>query len=104
MVDSTLATGIPPKDIGGWLGLMFLLEKMISTACLLISGLNFIFHWFAQAVILSRSLVRVKCACSTSFTLIKRDASSANSFMLDEIPSARSLMYIRKRRGPNTEP
>ena len=34
MVDSTLATGIPPKDIGGWFGLMFLLEKMISTAAL----------------------------------------------------------------------
>ena len=44
VVDSTLATGIPPKVTGGCSGLFVLFEKIISTACLLMSGLNFIFH------------------------------------------------------------
>ena len=39
-----------------------------------------------------------------SVTFMKREASSAKSLMFDEIPSVRSLIYIRKRRGPSTDP
>ena len=71
---------------------------MTSEACLVVSGLKFIFHWVAQLLILSKSLLRFKSlirlfaevwmSCITE----NKDVSSAKSFALDERPSVRSLM------------
>ena len=77
---------------------------MTSIACLLMSGLNSIFHCPAQLVILSKSSVSCSCVSCIFRTLIKRDESSAKSRMFDDILSVRSLMYIRKRSGPRTDP
>ena len=71
---------------------------MTSEACLVVSGLKFIFHWVAQLLIFSKSLLRFKSlkrlfadvwmSCITE----NKDVSSAKSFALDERPSVRSLM------------
>ena len=72
--------------------------KMTSWACLVVSGLKFIFHWVAQLLILSKSLLRFK-SLITLFAEVwmsriteNKDVSSAKSFALDERPSVRSLM------------
>ena len=71
---------------------------MTSWAYLVVSGLKFIFHWVAQLLIFSKSLLRFKSlkrlfadvwmSCITE----NKDVSSAKSFALDERPSVRSLM------------
>ena len=38
-----------------------------------------------------------------SLTTEKMDVSSANNFTVDEMPSARSLMYIKKNKAPKIE-
>ena len=43
----------------GWLGFLILREKVTSWASLEGSGLKFIFHWYAQLLVFSRSLFRV---------------------------------------------
>ena len=91
LVESLRATGIPLKESEGWLPLLYLLEKITSIACFEMSGLNFIFHWLAQIVIVFRSLIRVCWATSISGTL-KRDASSAKSLILAEIFWVRSFI------------
>ena len=64
---------------------LYLEENMISTACLVMSGLNFIFHVDAQFSIVFRSVDRLKFASWRSFTLINKDESSANNFIVEEI-------------------
>ncbi len=39
-----------------------------------------------------------------SVTFRKRDESSANNFVFDETLSDKSLIYIKKSKGPRTEP
>ena len=39
-----------------------------------------------------------------SVTTEKRDVSPANNLAFDLRPSGKSLMYIRKSKGPRTEP
>ena len=39
-----------------------------------------------------------------SLTTEKIDVSSANNLAVDEMPLARSLMYIKKNKGLKTEP
>ena len=39
-----------------------------------------------------------------SLTTEKIDVSSANNLAVDEMPLARSLMYIKKNKGPKIEP
>ena len=102
LVDALLTTGILLKVRGGWTGLVFayLQDKITSIACLVMSGLNFIFHWYAHAVIFSRSLVRRSWDAFTSlFILVKREASSAKSFILEEMLSVRSLVIPEKKRA-----
>ena len=41
---------------------------------------------------------------STSCTTENKDVSSANNFAFDDKPSARSLLKIKKRRGPKIDP
>ena len=65
---------------------------MTSWACLVVSGLKFIFHWVAELLILSKSLLRLFAEVWMSCVTENKDASSAKIFALDEMPSVRSLM------------
>ena len=66
--------------------------KVSSWACLVVSGLKFIFHWVTHLLILSKSLLRLFAEALMSYITENKDVSSAKSFGLDERPSARSLM------------
>ena len=62
---------------------------MTSWACLVVSGLKFVFYWVAQLLILSKSLLRLlRVSCITE----NKNVSSGKIFALDERPSVRSLM------------
>ena len=92
LVNSCLRTAIPPKKRGGWMPFLYLEVKITSMTCLVISGLNCIFHWEAQAVMVFRSPVRSAWASSMVLTMIKREESSANSLIFELILSVRSLI------------
>ena len=46
---------------------VFFLEKIISCACLVRSGLNDIFHWYAQSCFFNRSLLSVEAEVYTVY-------------------------------------
>ena len=45
---SRVTTSLPLKIRGGWIGLLFLCEKITWMACSFLSGLNWIFYWYAH--------------------------------------------------------
>ena len=55
----------------------FFLEKKISCACLVRSGLNDVFHWSAQSCIFSRSILSVEAEVFTQFAILNKEVSSA---------------------------
>ena len=63
---------------------------MTSWASLILS--EFIFHWVAQLLILSKSLLRLFVEVWMSCITENKDVSSAKSFALDGRASFRSLM------------
>ena len=65
---------------------------MTSCACLVVSGLKFIYHCVAQLLILLKSLLRLFAEAWMSCITENKDVSSAKSFTLDERPSIRSLI------------
>ena len=65
--------------------------KMTSWACLAVSGLKFIFHFVAQLLILSKSLLRLFGEVWTSCITEDKEVSYTKSFAL-AWPSVRSLM------------
>ena len=69
------------------------LEKIISCACLVRSGLNDIFHWYAQSCIFNRSLLSVEAEVFTQFTMLNKEVSSAESLPSEFSPSATSFQY-----------
>ena len=73
------------------MGLLFLTETTISMACFVISGLNTIFHWWAQFWIVVRSFSSKLCVTFTSDTLLNNEESSANNFISAEMLSGRSF-------------
>ena len=77
---------------GGWTVFFTLRLKMTSWACLVVSGLKFIFHWVAQLLILSKTLLRLFAEVWMSCITENKDVSSAKSFALDGRASFRSLM------------
>ena len=79
------------------------LEKITSWACLLGSGLKLIFHWKAHCFILERSLLSSKVVITESWITEKREVSSAKSLVLEDKPSAKSLIYIKNNNGPRME-
>ena len=79
------------------------LEKITSWACLLESGLKLIFHWEAHYFILERSLLSSKVVITESWITEKREVSSAKSLVLEDKPSAKSLIYIKNNNGPRME-
>ena len=92
------------KYISGWADLSLFWEKITCMACLFLSGLNCIFHWYAHWDIISRSLFNWVAATSFSYTTVNKEVSSAKSRASELTFSTRSLMYTRKNRGPRTEP
>ena len=77
---------------GGWTVFFNFRLKMTSWACLVVSGLKFIFHRECQWLILSESLLRLFVEVWMSCITENKDVSSAKSFALDGRASFRSLM------------
>ena len=50
------STGTSLKKTWGWKGFIFFRENMASWACLVILGLNIIFHWYSHSEIFFKSL------------------------------------------------
>lgn len=69
------------KKRGGWLILLFFVEKRTSVACLLGSGLNDIFHWVAL-VIVCKSWLSSSAVKEGSLTVAKSKVSSAKKKIL----------------------
>ena len=70
----------------------FFLEKIVSRACLDRSGLNDIFHWYAQSCIFNRSLLSVEAEVFTQFTMLNKEVSSAKSLTSEFSPSGKSFI------------
>ena len=83
--------------------LMFCREYY-STACLVIPGLNFIFHLLSHLVIVLSSLDSFWWVTCTLLTFAKWEESSENRCIPEEMLSVRSFMCIRNKRGPSTDP
>ena len=101
---STFRTGVSLNRIKGLsIGFLFQ-ENVISTACLVGFGLKDIFHLFAHCLRRFKSSFKSLAADTGSRTTVKNDVSSAKSFTLHTRLSVRSLIYTKKKRGPNIEP
>ena len=68
------------------------------------SGLNIIFHLNAHSDILLRSSFNKFADSDKLYTVENNEVSSANNLADDSKFSGRSLMYIKKSRGPNIDP
>ena len=71
---------------------LLLREKINSCACLVGSGLKFIFHWNAHSPIFFKSLFRSIFEASTFVTTEKSEVSSANNLGFDAKLSDKSLI------------
>ena len=76
---------------------------MTSWACLVVSGLKFIFYWVAQLLVLSKSLLRLFREIWMSCITENKNVTSGKIFALDERPSVRSLMQIKNNTVGNKE-
>ena len=61
------------KKSGGCVVTFSSLEKIISCACLVRSGLNDIFHWYAQSCIFNRSLLSIEVGVFTQFAMLNKE-------------------------------
>ena len=86
--DEDCAAWILLENNGGWLIFFDFRLKMISRACLLVSGLKFIFHWKAELLILAKSLLSSFADVFMPCVTENKDVSSANSLALKERPVA----------------
>ena len=71
---------------------LFYEKKITSCAFLLVSGLKIIFHWFAQAFILLKSLFKLVADKFILSTTEKSGISPANSLAFVVRPSERSFV------------
>ena len=71
---------------------LLLREKSISTACLLGSGLNDIFHWEAKFSITLRSEFNSKADNVGLVTIENKEVSSAKNLTFEIIPFSKSFM------------
>ena len=92
------------KRKGGWQAFFSVLEKNPSWACLLGLGLKLILHWKFHCFILERSLLSSKVVITESLITEKREVSSAKSLVLEDKPSAKSLIYNKDNNGSRIEP
>ena len=61
------------KKSSEYVALFIFLEKIASCACLIRSGLNYIFHWYAQSHIFNISLLSVEIEILTQFTIPSKE-------------------------------
>ena len=78
-------------------------EKTTSWACLVTSGLNDIFHWYAWLEILIKSSFSCKDDRLVSWTTEKIEVTSAKSSVVNDRFLARSLIYTKNVRGPKID-
>ena len=76
-------------------------DKISSSACLVGSGLKFIFHWKAHSPI---ALFRPIFEASTFLTTEKSEMPSANNLGFDAKFADKSLILIKNNSGPRIEP
>ena len=79
-------------------------EKITSFSCFFGSGLNYILHWYARFLVISKSEFRVFWEFLVSMIFEKIQVSSATILHIDIIPSGKSFIYIKNKRGPYTDP
>ena len=79
-------------------------EKITSFACFFGSRLNYIFHWYAQFLIISQSEFRAFWEFLVLRIFEKSEVSSAKIWHIDIISSGKSFIYIKNKREPNTDP
>ena len=87
-----------------WIFLVVFLQKFISWACFVESGLKLIFHQRANLFNTFRSLFRLLAVFSGNLTVENKDVWSVNNLGLHWRLSEKSSMYIRKKSGPIKEP
>ena len=80
------------KKSGECVAAFFFLDKIISCACLVRSGLNETFHWYDQSCIFNRTLLSVAADVLTEFTMLSKEVSSAKSLTSEISPSGRSFI------------
>ena len=85
------------KISDGWDDFWILGEKGTSWACLLGSGLKFIFHWKDQLFILFKSSFKVFVDKFLSNITEKRAVSSTNSLEFETKFSDKSFIYILRK-------
>ena len=88
----------------GWLTFWLLQEKTTSWACLATSGLNDIFHWYAQLEILIKSSFSCNNDRLILWTTEKIEVSSAKSLAVDDRFLDRSLIYTKSNKDPKISP
>ena len=81
------------------LTLLAFLEKYTSCACLLGSGLNYIFHWETQLLIDCKFLFGSLCYLYLSETCENRDVLLAKVLQIDYMLSGKSLMCIKNEKS-----
>ena len=79
-------------------------RKITSWACLLISGLKLIYHWKSHCDNLARSLFSFEVVITESWITEKTEVPSAKRLLLEDKPSAKSLIYIKNNNGTRMEP
>ena len=80
------------KKSDGCVVAFFFPEKIISCASLVRSGLNDIFHWYAQSCIFHRSLLSVEAVVFAQFAMLNNEVSSVKSLTSEFCPSGRSFI------------
>ena len=95
--------GTSLMETWGWKGFTVFWEKVTSWACLVRSGLNIIFYWYAHSEILFESSLTSSVE-TMSFTIEEIDPSSAKSFTFDMKLLGRSFMYIKNSNGSRIDP
>ena len=84
----------------GWFGFLILREKVTSWACLRISRLKLIFHWYVQLLIFSWSSFKALADKFVCRITKKKQLSSAKSLGFDDNWFDKQVMSIENIRGP----
>ena len=88
----------------GWVTFWLLQERTTSWACLVTSGLNDTFHWYAQLEILIESSFSCNDDRLISWTTEQIKVPSAKSLAVGDRFLDKSLIYTKNNRGPKIDP
>ena len=108
IISTSLRTGVElfgslSKWTSGGNGFKTFVLKLIFWVCLLASGLNFIFHWYANSYIFCKPLFWSFLEILTSWTTKNKKVSSVTNLHSLLSPTDKSLTYIRKKRGQSIQ-